>query len=49
MTRDGKYITVNGNSRTSSEVRMKYLPSIKDAPKEDRTNLSIKDNPLYTK
>ena len=36
MTRDGKYITVNGNSRTSSEVRMKYLPSIKDAPKEDK-------------
>ena len=41
MTRDGKYITVNTNSRTSSEVRMKYLPSIKDTPKEDRTNLSI--------
>ena len=36
MTRDGKYITVNGNSRTSSEVRMKYLPSIKDALKEDK-------------
>ena len=36
MTRDGKYITVNGNSHTSSEVRMKYLPSIKDAPKEDK-------------
>ena len=36
MTRDGKYITVNANSRTSSEVRMKYLPSIKDVPKEDK-------------
>ena len=33
MTRDGKYITVNGNSRTS---HMKYLPSMKDTLKEDK-------------
>ena len=48
MTRDGKYITVNGNSRTSYEVRMKYLPSIKDTLKEDKRGKRKQDrnNPL---
>ena len=48
MMRDGKYITVNGNSRTSSEVRMKYLPSIKDTLKEDKRGKRKQDrnNPL---